>query len=622
MMNGVNHISLKNLLQTQTAINCVALHDGDQKLMRKDMKLSDYVIDYLHARGTKHIFGMSGGAAVHLFDSAAKNLGVGTTFVTHEQSAAMAADGYYRVSGQMGACVVTSGPGATNLLTGVCCSYYDSIPTLMLTGQVATHRLKGDRKVRQVGFQETDALSIYSSVTKYAEQLHDPSQIAHILDRAYAEAQDGRPGPALVDIPDDLQRSVVNTAGLKRYISPQRVRPKELSEQVQALLMKISAAKRPVILLGGGLSTPRKVDELREFLKHVEVPLVQTWAGLDLVPYDWKHRVGTFGVYGSRLGNFAVQHADLVICLGTRLSQNLTGGVLSTFASKAQIVMVDADQGEMDKFKGQGVEIAESIQCLMEDFLDTAIVAVKQFKMPSIEPWLATIDRWRKELPDDTPTIPADEAGYVDVNHFVRQLSSVLADNEIIFVDTGGNLTWTCNNLRVKSGQRVLSAWNFTPMGYAVPAGIGGAAAAPGRPITCIIGDGGLQLCLGELATVVRHQLPLKIVLFNNHSHGIQKQTLETWLDGNYVGVDPASGLGLSNFPNVAKAMGLPVISISKSSDIVLKLKEAYAMPGPVFCNVEINPDQKLYPVLKAGAPLENQMPLIPAAKLNVLRTF
>ena len=588
--------------------------------MNQGMKLTDYVIDYLHSRGTTHVFGMSGGAAVHLFDSAAKHPGVGTTFVAHEQSAAMAADGYYRVSGRMGACIVTSGPGATNLLTGVCCSYYDSVPALMLTGQVATHRLKGERKVRQVGFQETDTLSIYSSVTKYAEQLRDPNQIASVLDSAFAEAEAGRPGPVLVDIPDDLQRARLDTAALPRYVAPAQARTRGLTAQVQSLLKQISASKRPVIVLGGGLSTPRQAGELREFLKNVEVPLLQTWAGLDLIPHDWKHRVGTFGVYGSRLGNFVIQHADLVVCLGTRLSQNLTGGMLSTFASKARIVMVDADQGEMDKFDGYGIEIAERIHCLMGDFLDTAKVAVKQFVAPDIRPWLATIERWRAELPDDIPIEPADEAGFVDAHHFVRQLSDVLADDEIVFIDTGGNLTWTCNNLRVKPGQRVLSAWNFTPMGYAVPAGIGGAAAAPGRPITCITGDGGLQLCLGELATVVRHQLPIKIVLFNNHSHGIQKQTLETWLDGNYAGVDPASGLGLSDFHSVARAMGLSVVNISRSSEVAPRLKEAYAIPGPVFCNVEINPNQKLYPVLKSGAPLENQMPLMPSDQIDALR--
>lgn len=584
------------------------------------MKLSDYVIEYLHEQGTRHVFGMSGGAAVHLFDSARKHPGMGTTFVTHEQSAAMAADGYYRVSGRLGACVVTSGPGATNLLTGVCCSYYDSVPALMLTGQVATHRLKGERNVRQVGFQETDARSIYGSVTKYAEQLRSADRIAALLDRAYGEAQADRPGPVLVDIPDDLQRAAVERATLARHPAPAIERPKRLAEEVRSLLERLSNAERPVLVLGGGFSTPRKADELRELLRHIEVPLLLTWAGLDLVPHDWKHRVGTFGVYGSRLGNFVVQNADLVVCLGTRLSQNLTGGALSTFAPKARIAMVDIDRGEMDKFDGYGIEVTDRIHSSMGDFIDAALSLMPAFERPRIDSWLATIDGWRAALPDDIPGDPPDQAGFVDAHRFVRELSEALSDDEIIFVDTGGNLTWTCNNLRVKAGQRVLSAWNFTPMGYAVSAAIGGAAGAPGRPITCIIGDGGLQLCLGELATVVRHQVPLKIVLFNNHSHGIQKQTLETWLDGHYAGVDPASGLGLSDFPNVAKAMGLRVVTISRTSDIASKLGEVYATAGPVFCNVEINPDQKLHPVLRSGEPLDNQMPLIAPERLAALR--
>lgn len=584
------------------------------------MKLSDYVIDYLHAKGTSHVFGMSGGAAVHLFDSASKHPGMKTTFVAHEQSAAIAADGYYRVSGKLGACVVTSGPGATNLLTGVCCSYYDSVPSLMLTGQVATNRLKGQRKVRQVGFQETDALSIYSSVTKSAEQISNAPRIAYALDHAYWLAQSGRPGPVLIDIPDDLQRAAVDPLDMPRHIVKASPAAPKLPQQVAGLLQQISAAKRPVIVIGGGLSTPRKSDELRNFLSRVEVPVVQTWAGLDLLPSNWKHRIGTFGVYGSRLGNFVVQNADLLICLGTRLSQNLTGGVLKDFAPGAKIVMVDIDAGEMDKFDGYGIDVAERIEASMADFLDIAIPFAKEFVMPDIADWLAKIAHWGRELPNDIPAEPADDAGFVDAHHFVRRLSDVLADDEIVFVDTGGNLTWTCNNLRVKNKQRVLSAWNFTPMGYAVPASIGGSAAAPATPITCIIGDGGLQLCLGELATVVRHRLPIKIILFNNHSHGIQKQTLETWLEGNYAGVDPASGLGLSDFPAVAKAMGLSVITINKSSDIAAQLEKVYRTPGPVFCNVEIRIDQKLYPVLKAGASLDDQMPLMPREKLAALR--
>jgi acetolactate synthase-1/2/3 large subunit len=588
------------------------------------MKLSDFVIDYLVSRGTRHVFGMSGGAAVHLFDSASKHQGMQPIFVAHEQSAAIAADGYYRVSGRLGASVVTSGPGATNLLTGICCSYYDSVPSLMLTGQVATHRLKGARKVRQLGFQETDTLSIYASVTKYGAQIRSSDEIGQVLNRAYATAVAGRPGPVHIDLPDDLQRAMLDPQlppnDLRAASTP--VNRPGLVDEVRSLLGRISAASRPVIVLGGGFSTPRLTNELRAILRQLEVPVLLTWAGLDLIPHDWKGRIGTFGVYGSRLGNFVVQHADLLVCLGTRLSQNLTGGVLNNFAPKAHIAMVDVDRGELDKFDGCGIQVASRIECLMQEFLQAATHVIGGYRVPDIQPWLTTIERWRAALPTDIPAEPADDCGYVDANHFVRALSDVLAEDEIIFVDTGGNLTWTCNNLRVKKAQRVISAWNFTPMGYALPASIGGAVAAPDRPITCIIGDGGLQLCLGELATVVRYQLPVRIVLFNNHSHGIQKQTLETWLDGHYVGVDPASGLGLSDFPRVVEAMGLRVITISKSSEIAAKLREAYATSGPLFLNVEINPDQKLYPVLKSGAPLENQMPLLAPHELAALSSL
>ena len=578
------------------------------------MKLSDYVIEYLVSKGTHHVFGMSGGAAVHLFDSAAKHPLMEPVFVAHEQSAAMAADGYYRVSGRVGASIVTSGPGATNLLTGVCCSYYDSIPSLLLTGQVATHRLKGDRKVRQVGFQETDTLSMFSSVTKFQKQILRSDEIIDAMARAFSEAVADRPGPVHIDLPDDLQRADVDPGKSSIPSITPNSSPKGLiKEQVNALMNRLSLAERPAIVLGGGFSTPRIVEKLREFLGRLDIPVLVTWAGLDLIPYDWKCRVGTFGVYGSRVGNFVVQNADLLICLGTRLSQNLTGGVLEKFAPGAHIAMVDIDRGELDKFDGYGIEVDTRIHCSMQEFLAASDSVTQVFNAPNIHRWKERIDHWRLTLPTDIPTPPNDDLGYVDANHFVQLLSDLLAEDELIFVDTGGNLTWTCNNLRVKKNQRVISAWNFTPMGYSLPASIGGAIAAPNRPITCIIGDGGLQLCLGELATVVRYGLPIRIVLFNNHAHGIQKQTLETWLDGRYTGVDPDSGLGLSDFQHVVKAMGIPVIRIACSSDIGTKLRDAYSNPGPLLLNVEINPDQKLYPVLKSGSTLENQMPYFKA---------
>jgi acetolactate synthase-1/2/3 large subunit len=483
----------------------------------------------------------------------------------------------------------------------------------MLTGQVATHRLKSNRKVRQVGFQETDMLSIFSSITKYQAQLSSPEDIVHVLESAYSEAVTDRPGPVHIDLPDDLQRADVTQRSPHSVptSAPRNSPRSHIVQQVAALMDKIRVANRPAIVLGGGFSTPRLVGELREVLRQLNVPVLLTWAGIDLIPFDWKGRVGTFGVYGSRLGNFVIQNADLLICLGTRLSQNLTGGVLEKFAPGAHIAMIDIDRGELDKFDGYGIKVETRIHSSMQEFLAASALLMTAFSAPDIKNWVEKIDRWRSTLPTDIPEPPHDSLGYVDANHFVRQLSDVLAEDELIFVDTGGNLTWTCNNLRVKKNQRVISAWNFTPMGYSLPASIGGAMAAPDRPITCIIGDGGLQLCLGEIATIVHHKLPIRIVLFNNHAHGIQKQTLETWLDGRYTGVDPDSGLGLCDFQHVVKAMGIPVIRVTCSSEISAKLRDAYAKPGPLLLNIEINPDQKLYPVLKSGSPLENQMPFL-----------
>lgn len=576
------------------------------------MKLSDYVIDFLIQRGVTHVFGMSGGAAVHLFDSAARHPRMSYLCSQHEQSAAMSADGYARATGRMGVAITTSGPGATNLLTGTCCSYFDSVPTLMLTGQVATHRLKGDRLIRQMGFQETDVLSIFGSVTKHATQVSDPRQIRRHLEEAWHWAFEGRPGSVLIDLPDDLQRAEVDPERLEAFVPPTNGSgDAALRAQLDALTTLVSSAQRPLLVLGGGLHTPRVGPELDLLIERLGIPVLMTWAALDLIPADHKLRIGPFGVYGPRLGNFAVQNADLLICLGTRLSQNVTGGLLSTFARQARIAMIDTARGELDKFDGRGINIDLRIEARLDRAVPAWLARIGNKPSAALEDWRLQLSHWRSVLPDDRPPPVAAGAGYVDAYDFIGKLSKVLPENELIYVDTGGNLTWTCNGLRVKRGQRLMSAWNNTPMGYALPAAIGGAVSAGHAGVTCITGDGGLTICLSELATIVRHKLPIKVLVFNNHGHGIQKQTLETWLDGRYVGVDEPSGLAFPPIGPVARAMGLQVIDIAVTDDIEAGLRAAYATPGPVLCNVEINPAQKLYPVLKFGSPLEDQLPAL-----------
>jgi len=582
------------------------------------MKLSDYIAKFLAERGITHAFGMSGGAAVHMFDSISRRPDMEIISMTHEQCAAMAADGYARASGKMGVAISTSGPGATNLLTGICCSYYDSIPTLMLTGQVSMHRLKGSHQLRQLGFQETDVVSIFQSVSKYTVQLKKAEDIRLLLEEAFYIAFEGRPGPVLIDIPDDLQRAEIDPKRLIGFCMPsQQGENERLDQQIAALLLKIRKAVRPVLVLGGGAKTPFVGSALIDCVERLGIPVLVTWAGLDLLPANHPLRVGTFGVYGSRVGNLTIQNADFIIALGTRLSQNLTGGILSSFARDAEIAMVDIDEHEMNKFDGKGIQINLRIKTRLSSFFEKLIVQLNGFDAPDWSPWGSKLDRWKNLFPKDLSPQPVTTIPFVDANDFVSVLSDYLPADAVLYVDTGGNLTWTCNSLATKVAQNVYSAWNHTPMGYALPASIGAVMHNQKRSITCIIGDGGLMLCLAELANIAHHQLPIKIFLFNNHSHGIQKQTLETWLGGRKVGVDPSSGVAFpKDWIKVAQSFGLATFTINNMEFLAQVLTDVYSELGPVFINVEINPEQKLYPVLKFGDALENQMPQL--EKINI----
>jgi len=577
------------------------------------MKLTDYITEFLVQKGINCAFGMSGGAAVHMFDSINKHSKMSIISMTHEQCAAMAADGYSRATGKLGVAVTTSGPGATNLLTGVCCSFYDSVPTLMITGQVATHRLKGERNVRQVGFQETDVVSIFKPVTKYIVQLSDPQLIRYHLEKAYYLAFNGRPGPVLIDIPDDLQRAEINLENLVSFFPEEEDLELELNlYYLNAIINDINKAERPIIIIGGGLKTPA-IDNYKEVIQVLGIPVLLTWAAIDLLDYSNPLRIGTFGVYGSRLGNFAVQNADLIITLGTRLSQNLTGGILSSFAREAKIIMVDIDQNEMTKFSGNGISISYGLKSSMFDFFANMSKNSHKLENRDFKKWKDTLSKWKSILPNDFDGKPFEKSKqYLDVFTFFDYLSRNTRANELFYADTGGNLTWTCNSLKIREGQHIFSAWNNTPMGYSLPAAIGAAFSKTNNQITCIIGDGGLMICMAELATVVRHNLPLKIFLINNHGHGIQKQTLETWLNGTFVGVDEISGLAFpKDYQGLVKAFGLKYIRLYSGSDIEKSLEEVYTSDSPCFIDVEINPNQKLFPVLKFGFPLENQMPFL-----------
>jgi acetolactate synthase I/II/III large subunit len=574
------------------------------------MKLSDVVAQFLAEQGIRHVFAISGGASLHLIHSIAETAGTSFVCPQHEQAGAMAADGYARVSGGLGCAVATSGPGATNLLTGICSSYYDSVPVLYLTGQVATFRAKGDTGVRQMGFQETDTIDICRTITKSAVLVTDPYRIRYELQRAVATATTGRPGPVVVDIPDDLQRLDIDPSRLVPDLGAADVVEPPVSEAaLDDCIAAVRAAKRPVIVYGWGVHLAKAEAEACELAQRLGVPVALTWAARDLMAHDDPLAIGGFGTHGVRFANYAVQNADLVISVGSRLDTKATGSPPSTFAREARIIMVDVDPTEINKFTRLGVKLHLGVIADARSFLRGLIDRARHERFPDFAPWLERIVDWKRRYPACVP----DYAKDTNVNPYwlVSRLSRALHEDEIIFSDTGCALAWMMQGFEFKRRQRFFHAFNNTPMGYSLPGAIGASFARPGRRIICIAGDGSLQMNIQELITVIRHRLPIKIFLFNNHGHSMVQQTQEMWLESKYYATSIEGGLAFPDFVAVARAYGFPATTVSRNADIESKLTEALESNGPYFVDIDIDPAHRVVPQVKFGRPNEDADPLL-----------
>jgi len=578
------------------------------------MKLSDVVAAFLAEQGIKHVFAISGGASLHLIHSIAENPGTGFVCPQHEQAGAMAADAYARVTGGLGCAVATSGPGATNLITGICSSYYDSVPVLYLTGQVATFRSKGDTGVRQIGFQETDTISICKTITKYAVLVTDPYRIRYELQKAVAIARSGRPGPVLVDIPDDLQRMDIDPSKLIEY-RPEETPPAPAipASTIEVCLATLQQAQRPVIIYGWGVHLAGAEDEARALARALNIPVAMTWAALDLLPAADPLAVGGFGTHGVRFANFAVQNADAILSIGSRLDTKATGTPPATFAREAKIMMVDIDQAELGKFKRLNVNLHLAIQADAKPFMQQLLKRAKGETFPSRTAWLERIEGWKRRYPACLPSYAGEEN--VNPYWFVKKLSEALAENEIIFSDTGCALAWMMQAFEFKAGQRFYHAFNNTPMGYGLPGAMGASFAKPGARVICINGDGSIQMNIQELATIAHHKLPVKIILINNHGHSMVQQTQEMWLGGHYYATSVEGGLSFPNFVAVARAYGFPAETLDRNSDIPARLKAMLAADGPYFLNVEIAPEHRVIPQVKFGRPNEDADPPLERAE-------
>jgi acetolactate synthase-1/2/3 large subunit len=572
------------------------------------MKLADYVADFL-SKHVNHIFVGNGGCVITQLDSISKHNNIKEIPCQNEQGASIAAEAYARIHG-FGAALATSGPGMANLFQGICCAWFDSIPVIYISGAPPTNHLKNGSPVRQKGFQEMDVVEMVKPVTKYAVLLKKPEDIRYELEKLVYMANDGNKGPVLLDLPDDLQRAEVDSKTMRRYV-PQTWIPGGRfcrEDSLTFIREKIEDAKRPVMIVGGGVKISGSEDYMKDWLNSTKLPFVTTWSTIDLFPEsEWDNLIGNFGISSNRYGNWAVQNADLIISFGSRLDTHQTGSDPTGFAPNAYKICINIDNSEFYK-NDMIVDLA--IYDDVKDMLKQLNIIHMEY--PDIGKWKTKLMSWKTHYPVCLPEY-YEQKESVNPYVFMNELSKLTKDGDIVITDAGATLTWTMQAYKMRHKQKLFSAFNHSPMGYALPASIGAQFASFGEQIICITGDGGLNMNIQELETIVYNSLPIKIFVMNNGEYGIIKQTQDTWMGGKYTASCPKSGIGFPDVTKVANAYGLPVINIYDMNNLHEKIREVLEFEGGYcVCNVNIKSGEQILPKLVFGRPIQDMAPLLP----------
>lgn len=569
------------------------------------MKLSDYVIDFIAKQGVTHIFEFIGGAITHLIDSTVERDDIHCVSVHHEQSGAFAAEAYARINGRLGVAMATSGPGALNMVTGIGSCWFDSVPCLFITGQVNTYEYKFERPIRQIGFQETDIVSVVKPLTKYAELVVEPSTIRYHLEKAVYLAQAGRPGPALLDIPMNIQRAEIEPELLASFFDSQEYRNLQISEtgqpeRLDEIVRLLASARRPVILAGGGVRTAGATTELQALVDMTGIPVVSSLMGLDAVSHERPEFMGMIGAYGNRYSNLTIANCDFLLILGSRLDSRQTGTRPETFARGAKRVHVDIDPIELQA----KVQVDIAVQCHIKSFLKALNEQLSTIASLDIREWLATVNGYRSKYP--TGMCPA-EAATIDPNLFMETLSAASSGGDIVTLDVGQNQMWAAQSFRLKKGQRMLISGGMGAMGFALPAAMGAAKAAAGSTVIAIAGDGGIQINIQDLDTLVQHRLPIKVFVMNNNCLGMVRQFQDMYFDGRQQST--VVGYACPDLCRIAEAYGLPSFTINESAMAGEVIERVMAMPGPVFVNVMLEQGTNVNPKLMVNRPVEDMSP-------------
>ena len=556
-------------------------------LKSKEISVARYLVSLIEDLNIDFVPVLQGGAIMKMIDEVGESKKLNYIVPNHEQALAMMVDGYARIKG-FGVGMVTSGPGAVNLATGIACSYYDSIPCLYITGQVGMIHVKGERKVRQRGFQETDVVSVLKPITKFSELLTNAEDVKYVFEKAVHLATTGRPGPVVIDLPYNVQRQMINPEKLHGYLAPNidYISGKNLINIVKDVVKELHRAKKPIILVGGGVRVSNMQDKILSFLQKTGFPVVSTWGAADIFSDDIEMYIGNVGKSGSPSCVESVQKCDLLLCLGSRFTPKIIINE-KKFAEQAKVIAVDIDLAELE----EGITTPDvKINADLKEFIPMLIEHIGDNSFVTTD-WKNQVLHFKSQ--NFLPTAQNKSGSFVDPFKFVRKLFQEAPENAIFITDAGANLTWVMQGYKIKKGQRLISAWGNSPMGYSFPASIGAYFADKSRPVIALTGDGGLQMNIQELQTVVGNNVSLKLFIFNNRCFGNIVMGARREFNGRVHGNDASTGYTVPDFIKIANAYGLRADRIDNESGLTKKIQNVLKTEGALVVDINVDPHQE-----------------------------
>lgn len=581
------------------------------------MKLSDYVVEFFEKEKLKDIFMVSGGGCMHLVNSFGKSEKIHYWCTHHEQAAAMAAEGYAKQKNDIGVVLTTSGPGATNTITGVLDCYQDSIPVIFISGQAKRKQTVYNAEIdglRQFGVQEANIIPIVQSITKYAVEVENPQKIRYYLERAIYEAKSGRPGPVWISIPLDVQSANIDAQELEAF---EKTEDKDLmpsTEDINYVIESLKIAKRPVIIAGHGIRLAKADGLLEKFVHMYKIPVVTPIMGIGVIAGDDICNIGRIGTKGTRAGNFAMQNADLIISLGSRLAVSVIGHEYELFAREAKKIVVDIDKIEHSK---KTIKIDKLICCDVGRFLEN--VCLKEAEISTFDNWLDICRTWKAKYPVILSEYDNDESG-INYYKFIDILNHRMSNEMPVVSDAGSAFYVVAQAINLKKGQRHITTGGTATMGFTLPAAIGVAIANNSKPVLAITGEGSFMQNLQELEVLKYHSLNIKLFVMDNGGYFSIHQTQKKFFNGNYVGESEQSGLSFTDIEKLACAFGVAYYKLETIQQCEEKLEEILNRKGPVLIEVRVTENMEVIPTnaslmredgIMISKPLEDMYPFL-----------